>query len=113
HAASLNFRDIVLAYGQYPGVMRNNPVPLSDGAGEVVAVGPDVTRFRVGDRVTATCNVDWIGGPFTAEYHNQSIGFSVDGMLSECALIHETAVVRIPDYLSYEEAACLPCAAVS
>lgn len=113
YAASLNFRDIVLAYGQYPGVLRKDPVPVSDGAGEVVAVGPDVTRVRIGDRVTASCNPDWIGGPFTAEYHHQSIGFSIDGMLAECCLIHENGVVKIPDYLSYEEAACLPCAAVS
>ena len=113
HAASLNFRDMAFAYGQYPGVIRENPIPLSDGAGEVIAVGADVTRVRIGDRVTATCNTDWIGGPFIAQYHHQSIGFSIDGMLSECSLIHENALVNIPDYLSYEEAACLSCAAVS
>jgi NADPH:quinone reductase-like Zn-dependent oxidoreductase len=113
HAAALNFRDVVLAYGRYPGVLRKTPIPLSDGAGEVLAVGLNVIRVSVGDRVTATCNTDWIGGTFLPEYHHHSIGFSVDGMLSDCALIHENALVKIPDYLSYEEAACLPCAAVS
>jgi NADPH:quinone reductase-like Zn-dependent oxidoreductase len=113
HAASLNFRDVAIACGYYPGPLREAPIPLSDGAGEVVAVGSAVTRVRVGDRVTASCFADWIGGPFIPEYHNQSIGMTIDGMLSEYACFHENAIVKLPDYLTYEEAAALPCAAVS
>jgi NADPH:quinone reductase-like Zn-dependent oxidoreductase len=112
-AASLNFRDLLIAHGQYPGPLRSTPVPLSDGAGEVAAVGPGVMRVKVGDRVTANCWSHWIGGRFVAEYHSASIGMTLDGMLAECAVVDENAIVRIPDYLSFEEAAALPCAAVS
>jgi len=111
-AASLNYRDMVAAYGHYPD-MGVKPVPLSDGAGDVVAVGPGATRFKAGDRVSPSCWVDWIGGRFDRADHHQALGFSTDGMLCEYALLHENALVALPDYLSYEEAAALPCAAVS
>lgn len=113
HAASLNYRDVATACGYYPGRLRKAPIPLSDGAGEVVAIGSDVTRVKVGDRVTASCFPDWIGGPFVPDYHYQAIGFTIDGMLSEYVCFHENAIVKLPQYLSYEEAAALPCAAVS
>lgn len=113
HAASLNFRDQAILSAQYRGPVKTHGVPLSDGAGEVVAVGPGVTRVRVGDRVTANCAVHWVGGPNLAEYQANSIGMTIDGMLAEHVLLHENAVVHLPDYLSYAEAASLPCAAVS
>ena len=113
HAASLNFRNQAILDGNYGGPVKNNVVPLSDGAGEVVAVGADVTRVQVGDRVTANCAVHWLGGPYLAEYQANSIGFSLDGMLAEQVLLHENALVQLPAYLSYVEAASLPCAAVS
>jgi NADPH:quinone reductase-like Zn-dependent oxidoreductase len=113
HAASLNFRDTIIAKGTYPGPLKDRPVPLSDGAGEVVAVGREVSRIAVGDRVTANCHVHWIAGSLLPEYRNHSVGMTLDGMLSEYALLHENAILRIPDYLSYVEAASLPCAAVS
>jgi NADPH:quinone reductase-like Zn-dependent oxidoreductase len=113
HAASLNYRDIIIAKGLYPGAQKHQPVPLSDGAGEVVKVGANVTRARPGDRVTANCAVHWIGGPALAEYHSSSIGMTIDGMLAEYIVLHENALVLLPDYLSYAEAASLPCAAVS
>ena len=112
-AASLNYRDMVAAYGHYPGMEGGKPIPLSDGAGDVVAVGPGVTRFKLGDRVSPSCLPDWTGGHFDRAEHLQALGFSADGMLSEYALLHENALVALPDYLSYEEAAALPCAAVS
>jgi NADPH:quinone reductase-like Zn-dependent oxidoreductase len=113
HAASLNFRDQVIVTGQYPGPVKMNGVPLSDGAGEVVAIGSAVTRVRVGDRVTANCLTHWIGGPLLQEYHASSVGMTIDGMLAEFVLLHENGLLHIPDYMSYAEAASMPCAAVS
>ncbi|RUO33790.1 zinc-dependent alcohol dehydrogenase family protein [Aliidiomarina soli] len=113
HAASLNFRDQVILDGQYGGPTQENGVPLSDGAGEVVAVGNRVSRTKVGDRVSASCNPFWIGGPMLAEYHLNSYGISADGWLGEYIVVHENAIVHLPDYLSYIEAASLPCAAVT
>jgi NADPH:quinone reductase-like Zn-dependent oxidoreductase len=113
HAASLNFRDQAILRHQYGGPVKENVVPLSDGAGEVVAVGPDVTRVKIGDRVTANCAVHWIGGSYLPEYQSNSIGMTIDGMLSDHVLLHENAFVHLPDYLPYIEAASLPCAAVS
>lgn len=112
HAASLNFRDQAILSGQY-GPTKENGVPLSDGSGEVAAIGDRVSRTKVGDRVSANCNPHWIGGPMQAEYQSNSLGISADGWLSEYILVHENAIVHIPDYLSYIEAASLPCAAVT
>lgn len=113
HAASLNFRDQAILDGKYGGPTQPNGVPLSDGAGKVVAVGNGVTRAKVGDRVTAGCHPAWIGGPPLPEYQLDSLGMTSDGWLAEHILLHENALVQIPDYMSYAEAASLPCAAVT
>lgn len=113
HAASLNFRDMAVLKGQYPAPIKENVVPLSDGAGEVVQVGEDVTRVKKGDRVSVSCCADWIGGPMIPDYMKSSLGFQVDGMLAEYAMYHENSVVQLPDYISYVEGASLPCAAVT
>ncbi|WP_408587926.1 zinc-dependent alcohol dehydrogenase family protein [Novosphingobium sp.] len=113
HAASLNFRDLVIVAGQYPGFLKDCPIPLSDGAGEVIAVGAHVTRVKIGDRVAASCYPHWIGGPFLQEYHAGATGMTIDGMLAETATLDENAFVHLPEYLTYAEAAALPCAAVS
>lgn len=113
HAASLNYRDMVVLRGEYPGETKKDVVPLSDGAGEVVAVGDGVRRVEPGDRVTVSCLTAWIGGPNIAEYRSSSVGFTIDGMLAEYAVFYEDALVQIPNYLSYVEAASLPCAAVT
>jgi NADPH:quinone reductase-like Zn-dependent oxidoreductase len=113
HAASLNFRDQLLLAGRYP-ISRNEPVvPLSDGAGEVIAVGAGVTRVKVGDRVTATTITHWIDGRFEPSMAAGSIGFSVDGWLAEEVVLPETALVVLPDAMSYRDAATLPCAGVT
>lgn len=113
HAASLNFRDIAIVKGQYPGVFKKDAIPLSDGAGEVIAVGDEVTRAKVGDRVTSSCNPYWINGPYLPEYQSSSPGITVDGVLAEQVTMNENGLVQIPDYMSYAEAAAMPCAAVS
>ena len=112
-AASLNFRDLLVPMGRYPGPLKEDVVPLSDGAGEVLAVGRDVRRIKVGDRVSTNCYPQWISGPLLQEYRPNATGFTLDGMLAECAIVDENAVVLLPDYLSFIEAASLPCAAVS
>jgi NADPH:quinone reductase-like Zn-dependent oxidoreductase len=113
HAASLNYRDQAILDGQYGGPTQPNGVPLSDGAGEVVAVGEGVTRARVGDRVAAACHPHWIDGPPRPEYQLDSLGMTTDGLLAEYLLLHENGVVHMPAYMSHVEAASLPCAAVT
>jgi len=112
-ATSLNRRDVYVKLGRYPGPMAPNLVPLSDGAGEVVAVGPRTTRFRVGDRVAAIFFQTWPEGRFRPEHFAAALGGAVDGMLSQHVTLHEDGLVAIPKHLSYEEAATLPCAGVT
>lgn len=111
-ACSLNYRDLVnlknLAGRKLAGI-----IPLSDGAGEVAAVGPGVTRWQVGDRVTGCFYRDWASGPFSLAYHKSDLGGTIDGMLAEEVVQTADGLVRVPDHLSFEEAACLPCAAVT
>ena len=116
HAASLNFRDLLALRGAYPMASGRPIVPLSDGAGEVAAVGAGVTRVAAGDRVTATTLSNWIDGSFDRldpAFASQSIGFSVDGWLAEEIILPETALVKLPDAMSYEAAATLACAGVT
>ena len=110
HAVSLNYRDLGILGNPAQPTPR---IPLSDGAGEVIAVGDGVTRVGVGDRVAGTFFQNWIAGGTFAEIHDQALGGSIDGMLAEQVVLSEEGVVRFPDYLSYEEAATLPCAAVT
>jgi NADPH:quinone reductase-like Zn-dependent oxidoreductase len=112
HATSLNFRDNLVANGAYfGGPMKNDLVPLSDGAGEVVSVGPAVKRFKQGDRVAGTFFQTWYDGAM--QYSRPALGGSTNGMLSELVALHEDGVVHLPDGYSYEEGATLPCAAVT
>lgn len=111
-AASINRRDLLITTGRYPLPARADVVPLSDGAGEVVAVGDAVSRFAVGDRITASYWPRWISGPLRPEVIDQ-LGCTVDGWLSEYVLLDEAAAVRVPDHLSWAEAAALPCAGVT
>ncbi len=111
-AWSLNFRDLLIINDNYGGLKPDHVIALSDGAGEVVAVGADVRRFKVGDRVSPTFSSSWIAGPMTATDPPLNRGASVDGVLAELVACDENHAVRIPAHLSYQEAACLPCAAV-
>jgi len=109
-AASLNYRDLILS--KNPSAKRPI-IPLSDGAGEITAVGAGVKRFAVGGRVAVNFFRDWMAGGIRAEYHDSAYGGAIDGLLTEQIAVPETALVALPDYLSYAEAAALPCAAVT
>ncbi|WP_328924275.1 NAD(P)-dependent alcohol dehydrogenase [Streptomyces sp. NBC_00190] len=111
-AASLNRRDLLILNGRYPLPAVPGVVALSDGAGEVVAVGEAVTRFAVGDRVAGTYFPRWRSGRITPDALDQP-GCTLDGMLAEYAVLDEQAAVRVPGHLTWEEAATLPCAAVT
>lgn len=115
HAASLNYRDLMFVKGAYNPKARLPAVPLSDGAGEVVAVGGEVTRWKAGDRVCPIFAQGWLEGPPTAQKNRTALGGGgdFDGVLREYGAFDEQALVRIPEHLSYEEAATLPCAAVT
>jgi NADPH:quinone reductase-like Zn-dependent oxidoreductase len=112
-AASLNYRDLAIVKHALPVTMRLPLVPVSDGAGDVVESGPGVTRFKKDDRVAAIFTQCWLSGPPTAGMYGTSLGGGMDGMLAEYVVLREDGFVRIPDYMTYEEAATLPCAAVT
>jgi NADPH:quinone reductase-like Zn-dependent oxidoreductase len=112
-ACSLNFRDLAIVLGTYRMPTKPNLVPLSDGAGEVVEVGSEVTRIKAGDRVAGCFFQCWIAGPPNADTHTSALGGSIDGMLREYAALEEDGAVQLPAHLSFEEGATLPCAAVT
>ncbi|PBB67763.1 alcohol dehydrogenase [Mesorhizobium sp. WSM4312] len=111
-AASLNRRDTMILNGTYPLQPRQGVVPLSDGAGDVVATGDAVTRFAVGDRVTGSYFARWIDGRINAGLIDQ-LGCTLDGMLAEYAVLDEQWAARLPDHLEWREAATLTCAGVT
>ncbi len=113
HASALNFRDIALLRGRYPMSCRPGLIPLSDGAGEVAAVGEAATRFRVGDRVAGLFFPRWSGGRFPLEAIAEQYGSDRDGWLTEYKALDQAALVAIPPALSFEAAATLPCAALT
>jgi NADPH:quinone reductase-like Zn-dependent oxidoreductase len=110
-AASLNYRDLVMLK---QAKKRKSPgIPLSDGAGEVVAVGEKVARVKVGDKVCGAFFPGWHSGPFKDEHHLNALGGSADGALCEEMVLDEKSWVKIPAGWSFEEAATLPCAGVT
>lgn len=112
-ACSLNFRDLSIATGRYRQPTRSSVIPLSDGAGEVIAVGADVTRVKVGDRVAGCFFQNWVGGEPGADAQASALGGGVDGMLAEVVVLEQEGVVLIPAHMSLAEAATLPCAALT
>jgi NADPH:quinone reductase-like Zn-dependent oxidoreductase len=112
-ATSLNRRDLMIRDGQYPVSKPSGLVPLSDGAGEIVAVGPGVSSDRVGERVAGIFFQNWQRDRPPANHHAFALGGAVDGMLSQYVTLPANGVVSIPEHLSFEEAATLPCAAVT
>jgi NADPH:quinone reductase-like Zn-dependent oxidoreductase len=112
-ACSLNYRDLGIVRGTYRMPVRDNLIPLSDGAGEVVEAGPGVVRIKAGDKVAGCFFQRWPGGELGPRVHASALGGSIDGMLAEYVVLEEEGVVPIPEHLSLEEAATLPCAAVT
>lgn len=112
-AVSLNFRDLLVAKGLYNPKMALPRIPCSDGAGEVVAVGPGVGRVAVGDRVCGTFFQRWVSGPITDAAGRSALGGEIDGMMAERVVLSEEGVVKFPAHMSFEEAATLPCAALT
>jgi NADPH:quinone reductase-like Zn-dependent oxidoreductase len=112
-ACSLNFRDLAIAVGTYRMPVLEKLIPLSDGAGEIIEVGADVTRVKPGDRVAGCFFQGWVAGPISAERVRRALGGSAQGMLAEYVVLDDDGVVRLPDHLSYEDGASLPCAAVT
>ena len=113
-ACTLNHRDLNILSGNYSSVaLKPGAIPVSDGAGEVAAVGPNVTRWKIGDRVAPIFVQRWLGGDLLPAYMSSALGGPSDGVLAEEIVLSEEGLVRIPDSMSFEQAATLPCAAVT
>jgi len=115
HAFSLNYRDLMLVEGRYNPRTKFPAIPFSDGAGEIAAVGDGVTKWKVGDRVCPIFMQGWSDGKLSAEKSRTTLGGGGDwdGVLREFGTFNEQGVVKIPEHLSFEEAATLPCAGVT
>lgn len=113
HAASLNYRDLIIPKGKYPFPMKDNIVPGSDGAGTVEAVGKNVTRFQPGDKVVTLFNQGHIAGSLDAQSLATGLGGAVDGTLREYAVFDEAGLVKAPSNLPMTEASTLSCAALT
>jgi len=115
HAVSLNYRDLIIAAGRYriASSQQSGVVPLSDGAGEVVEVGEDVSRVKAGDRVVNTFIPGLITGQATVDCLGRLRGAPNHGVLAEYVVFEQEDLVVLPDSISYTAAACLPCAGVT
>jgi NADPH:quinone reductase-like Zn-dependent oxidoreductase len=112
-AVSLNYRDLLIVRGKYNPRLKFPRVPISDGAGEVVAVGSEVRMWKAGDRVVIPFMPDWLEGSPDAAKTDGALGGNVDGLLREFAAIRADALLPIPSHLNFEEAATLPCAGLT
>jgi NADPH:quinone reductase-like Zn-dependent oxidoreductase len=112
-AVSLNYRDLLVVKGFYNPKMKLPRIPCSDGAGTVVEVGAGVTSWKPGDRVAGIFMQNWLDGPLTAAKARGALGGDIDGMLADYVVLKEAGLVAVPDHLSFQEAATLPCAAVT
>jgi NADPH:quinone reductase-like Zn-dependent oxidoreductase len=114
HAWSLNYRDLMFAKGMYNPKARLPAIPFSDGSGEVVAAGVDVKKWKVGDRVCPIFTQTWLDGSLSIEKRRTTLGAGdFDGVLREYGAFDGNGLVEVPKHLSFEEAATLPCAAVT
>ena len=113
-AASLNFRDLKILKGHYARPPKLPVTLLSDGAGKIINIGIDITQFSIGDRVIPIYMSGWHDGPLADRHAGwKALGGDVNGVASEFVICHEDDLLPIPNYLSYEHAACIPCAGVT
>jgi len=112
-AWSLNYRDLLVAKGLYNPKLKLPFVPLSDGVGEVIALGEGVSRVKPGDRVAGIFMQKWLEGELTEAKAKSGLGGVIAGVAAEQVVLHEDGVVPVPAHLTDEEAATLPCAAVT
>ncbi len=112
-AVSLNYRDLMVVKGLYNPKLPLPRIPFSDGVGEVVAVGEGVTEVKTGDRVAGIFFQKWLCGELTETKAQSALGGAIDGLLTQYAVLHEDGVVSVPEHLTDEEGAALPCAAVT
>lgn len=112
-AVSLNYRDLLVTLGHYNPKMSLPRIPVSDGAGEVIAIGEGVTHVKTGQRVAGIFMQNWLEGAPSAQKQRGALGGDIDGMLAEYVVLRESGVVPVPDHLTWEEAATLPCAGVT
>ncbi|KAF2129264.1 hypothetical protein P153DRAFT_366683 [Dothidotthia symphoricarpi CBS 119687] len=113
HAASLNYRDLIIPKGRYPFPAKDNVVPGSDGAGTVESVGKSVTRFKPGDKVVTLFNQGHIAGSLDMQSLSTGLGGAVDGTLREYGVFAEQGLVAMPTNLNFLEASTLSCAALT
>src|ERR1700722_9080439 len=109
-AVSLNFRDLAVVTGRYPRNAAQPTIIASDASGEVIAVGDGVNDIQMGDRVAGSFFQKWIDGPFAREYGASALGGAIDGVLTQFRVFDREGLLRIPEHLSYQEGATLPCA---
>lgn len=112
-AASLNYRDLMVVLGQYNPKMQLPRILGSDAAGEVVAIGSSVTRFKPGDRVCTLFFQDWLDGEIQPLTGKSALGGGIDGVFATERILPESGLIHAPAHLSFEEAATLPCAALT
>jgi NADPH:quinone reductase-like Zn-dependent oxidoreductase len=113
HAASLNYRDLMIVLGTYNPKMVLPRIIGSDAAGEVLAVGRNVTLFQTGDRVASLFFQTWHDGEIQNSTGKSALGGPIDGVFATERILPESSLVRIPESLTFEQAATLPCAAVT
>ncbi|MDQ3011782.1 MAG: NAD(P)-dependent alcohol dehydrogenase [Acidobacteriota bacterium] len=114
HAISLNYRDLMVTKGAYNPRLKLPMIPFSDAAGEIVAVGGEVKGFKAGDRVAGTFFQNWTGGePTEAKARTAKGAGDAQGMMAEYVVLEETGAIHLPEHLSYEEGATLPCAGLT
>ncbi len=112
-ATSLNYRDLLAVTGVIGKPGPHGLIPCSDGVGEVVEVGPEVSRVRVGERVALTFNPDWVGGPWRSTTGTLCRGSGLPGVMREQVVAHQSELVRLPAHLDFDEGATLACAGVT
>ena len=112
-AASVNYRDLLVISGKYSPNLPLPLIPFSDAAGEVIEIGEGVSRWKPGDRVAGIFFQEWLGGKINETAGRSALGGAIDGVLAEFVVFRQDGLVMVPDHLSYEEAATLPCAAVT